>query len=109
MFDCSANRERILKFYSYSGIDGIGSIECTLKQYLRNFATFTKIYWRTRFRKTFCQGYGNQIFDAMFSQILTFLIVFLLINNFFKANANSLIQSQEINIFFYLINFAIDL
>ena len=31
MFDCSANQERILKFYSYCGIDGIGSIEWTLK------------------------------------------------------------------------------
>ena len=31
MFDCSANQERILKFYSYSGIDGIGSIERTLR------------------------------------------------------------------------------
>ena len=31
-FDCSANQERILKFYSYSGIDGIGSIECIQKK-----------------------------------------------------------------------------
>ena len=31
MFDCSANQERILKFYSYSEIDGIGSIERTLR------------------------------------------------------------------------------
>ena len=39
--------------------------------------------------------HGNQIFDAMqFSQILTFLIFFVLINNFFKTNANSLPQSQ---------------
>ena len=30
MFDCSANQAGILEFYSYSGIDGIGSIECTL-------------------------------------------------------------------------------
>ena len=43
--------------------------------------------------------HGNQIFDAMFSQIWTFLIFFLLINNFFKTNANSLSQSQEIDIF----------
>ena len=29
-----------------------------VKQYLRNFATFTKIYWRTRFRNNFfCQDY----------------------------------------------------
>ena len=27
------------------------------KQYLRNFATFTKIYWRTRFRENFWEGY----------------------------------------------------
>ena len=33
ILDCSANQERILKFYSYSGIDGIGSIECNLNIY----------------------------------------------------------------------------
>ena len=65
--------------------------KCPLKQYLRNFATFTKIYWRTRFRKHFfVKGisccHSNQIFNSMFSQILTFLIFFLLINNFFKTN-----------------------
>ena len=42
--------------------------------------------------------HGNQFFDAMFSQILTFLIFFLLINNFFKINVNFLSQSQEIDI-----------
>ena len=31
IFDRSANQERILKLYSYSGIDGIGLIEHTLK------------------------------------------------------------------------------
>ena len=41
--------------------------------------------------KRFCQGY-----NATFSQILTFLIFFILISNFFKTNANSLSQSQEI-------------
>ena len=33
----------------------------------------------------------------MFSQILTFLIFFLLINDFFKTIANSLSQSQDID------------
>ena len=32
-----------------------------IKQYLRNFATFTKICWRTRLFITYC--YGNPIFD----------------------------------------------
>ena len=33
-------------------------LPCYFKQYLRNFATFAKIYWRTRFRKNFfCQEY----------------------------------------------------
>ena len=42
----------------------------------------------------------NTFFDAMFSQILTFLKFFLLINNFFKTKfANSLSKSQEIDIF----------
>ena len=41
----------------------------------------------------------NQIFDAMFSPILTFLIFFLFINNFFKIIANSLFQRDEIDIF----------
>ena len=39
------------------------------------------------------------IFDAMFSQILTFLILFLLINDFFKTIANSLSQSHKIDNF----------
>ena len=43
--------------------------------------------------KIFCQRYNlcrsNPIFDAMFSQILTFLIFFLLINDFFKTKAYS--------------------
>ena len=43
--------------------------------------------------------HDNPIFDAMFSQILTFLIFFLLINGFFKSTANSLPQSQEIDNF----------
>ena len=43
--------------------------------------------------------HGNQIFDAMFSRILTFLTFFLLINIFLKTNANSLYQSQEIGTF----------
>ena len=42
--------------------------------------------------------HGNQTFDAMFSLIFTFLIFFLL-TMFFKTNANSLSQSQEIDIF----------
>ena len=42
----------------------------------------------------------------MFSQILTFLIFFLLINDFLKTNANSLSQSQEIDIFSLFINLA---
>ena len=49
------------------------------------------------------------MFDAMFSQILTFLIFFLLVSIFFKTNANSLSQSQEIDISSQLINFARDL
>ena len=32
ILDCSVNQERILKFYSYSGIDGKGSIEHTLSR-----------------------------------------------------------------------------
>ena len=48
-----------------------------LKQYLPNVATFTKMFWGTRFWKKFCvKGitccHGNHIFDAMFTQILTF-------------------------------------
>ena len=43
--------------------------------------------------------HGNPIFDAMISQVLTFLIFFLLINDFFKTIANSLRQSQEIDNF----------
>ena len=45
----------------------------------------------------------------MFSQILAFLIFFLLINDFFKTIANSLPQIEEIDIFCELINFARDL
>ena len=56
------------------------------------------------FIKEFCQGYNllpwhYLIFD-MFSQILTFLIFFLLINNFFKTIANSLSQSKKFDNFF---------
>ena len=84
------------------------------KQNLRNFATFTKIYWKTRFRKkVFVKGitccHGNPFFDAMFSQILTFLIFFLLIHDFFKTIANSVSQSQEMDNFSQLINFKRDL
>ena len=45
----------------------------------------------------------------MFSQILTFFIFFLLINDFFKTIVNSLSQIQEIDIFSQLINFPRDL
>ena len=62
------------------------------KQYPQNFATFTEIYWKTRYQgkilvRSIIRCHGNQIFDTMFSEILTFLIFFfLLINNFFKTN-----------------------
>ena len=67
-------------------------------QYLCNLATFTKIYLKNKTpEKCFLEGtsccHGNQIFGTMFSQILTFLIFFLLIGNFFKTNANSLSQT----------------
>ena len=70
------------------------------KQYQPKFATFTKIYWRTRFRKKiFVKGipccHGSPIFDAMFSQILTFDIFSS--NDIFKTFAKSLSQSQEID------------
>ena len=63
------------------------------KQYQPNVATFTKIYWGTRFWKKFCvKGitlcHGNHIFDAVFTQILTFLIFSPLINKIFKTRAN---------------------
>ena len=65
------------------------------------------------FVKLFVYGitccHGSTIFDAMFSEILTFLIFFLLINDFFKTIANALSQSQEIDIFSYLIKFALDI
>ena len=41
--------------------------------------------------------HGNPIFDTMFSQILTFDIFSF--NDFFKTIANSLSQSQKIDIF----------
>ena len=45
----------------------------------------------------------------MFSQILTFLIFFLLINDFFKTIASSLSQSQDIDNFSESIYFARDI
>ena len=45
----------------------------------------------------------------MFSKILTFLIFFLLINDFFKTIANSLSQSQDIDNFSESIYFARDI
>ena len=52
--------------------------------YLPNKATLTKIHWPTSFvEKNLRERYqpyfwrhGNSIFDAMFSQILNFLIIF---------------------------------
>ena len=71
-----------------------------------------KIIAEQDFVKFFVKGitccHGNPIFDAMFSQILTFLF-FLLINNFVKTIANCLSQSQEIENISQLINFARDL
>ena len=47
----------------------------------------------------FCQGYNllpwQPDFDAMLNQILTFLIFFLLINNFFKTIAKSVSKSKN--------------
>ena len=60
--------------------EGGGRVPALISTF-ENFANFTKIYWITQFCKFFfvkgitcCQG--NAIFDAMFSQILTFLYFF---------------------------------
>ena len=56
----------------------------------------------TRFRNIFCQWcsccHNNPIFDTILVKFWLFYI-FLLITDFFKTIANSLSQSQEIDIF----------
>ena len=52
-------------------------ISMKFKEYLPNVATFTKIYWRTRFwKRIWVKGiaccHGNPVFDIMLTQILTF-------------------------------------
>ena len=54
---------------------------CYLSNTYENCTTFTQIYWKTRFWifffvKDISYCHGSQIFDAMFSQILTFFDIF---------------------------------
>ena len=81
----------------------VTELPCYLSNTYEILQLLLKFIGEQNFVKIFVRGvtccHGNSIFDAMFSQNLTLLIFFLVVNDFFKTIANSLSQSQEIDNF----------